>query len=133
MLNPFPQLLVYTFFAPTLLRIAAACILFIVAQHVAKEAKTLGSISFPFIGKSNKGLILFAAAMTALVALALFVGYGTQWAAILAILIAIKMVWFKGKLEPSVKLHESTYMLLIVICISLLLTGAGAYAFDLPL
>ena len=133
MLNPFPHLLDYGIYAPTLLRIAAACIVFYISWRVFQEAKTIAGISFPLVGKTKPWIQQLAALITALVGIALFVGYSTQVAAILAILISLKLTYFRKKLESVILLPCSTYVLLSIICLSLLLTGAGALAFDLPL
>ena len=133
MLNPFPQLLVYGFFAPLLLRATVACVLFFVAWHVHQKASILASITFPLVGKTRPWLMRLAASATALAGATLLAGYATQWSAILGILVALKLVWLKKELEPALKLPTSTYLLVLVICLSLLVTGAGALAFDLPL
>lgn len=133
MLNPFPFLLTYGIYAPTLLRIAAACVLFFIARQVVYGAQTLTEIPFPVVGKTNIWVSRVAAGITVLVGIALLVGYATQWAAIIGVLIGIKLMWFQKKLAPIRLLQNSTCCLFIIICISLLLTGAGALAFDLPL
>ncbi|MEK9154246.1 MAG: hypothetical protein AAB798_02125 [Patescibacteria group bacterium] len=62
-------------------------------------------------------------------ALALIAGAWTQPAAILSI-----VIFFIHTAIPRLRvLPASTALLLLVMCVSLLLTGAGALAFDLPL
>ena len=133
MINPFPQLLDYGFFAPTLLRTAAACMLFYIAWRVSKGAARLASTPFPLVGKTRPWVMQLAAGATALIGSFLLVGFATQWDAILGALVALKLMWFQSKLEPVVTLQNATYILLLVICLSLLATGAGALAVDLPL
>ena len=120
-------------YAPTLLRVAAAFVLFFIAWRVWQGAKALAATSFPLVGKTNLLLVQIAAGITALVGVALFLGWETQWAAILSILIAIKLWYFKKQLGPVVGLAPATYILFVVICLSLLLTGAGKFAFDIHL
>ena len=133
MLNPFPQLLTYGFFAPTLLRLVAASVILFIAWDVWRGARQLAAISFPIVGKTKPWLLQLASGITLLVGLALAFGYDTQWAAILGLLIGLKLMYFRKKVGAVITLEASTYLLLIAICCSLLLSGAGALAFDLPL
>ncbi|MEI7719678.1 MAG: hypothetical protein WCI89_00510 [bacterium] len=133
MLNPFPHLLNYGFFAPTLLRVTVACLMFFIAQQAWLGAKTIAAIPFPLVGKTKPWVIHIAAGITALVGLTLFFGYNTQWAALVGILIAIKLTYFRKQLGQTIGLPVLAYAFLVILCASLLLTGAGALAFDLPL
>jgi uncharacterized membrane protein YphA (DoxX/SURF4 family) len=132
MLNPFPSLLIFIFFVPTILRIVAAVTLLYVAVRLIRSRRALASVSFPLIGKAPAQLVAVSALVTALVALCLFLGYATQWAAIVGAIISFKQAVL-AKRYPALPLPRSTYVLLGIICLTLLFSGAGALAFDLPL
>jgi hypothetical protein len=133
MLNPFPDLLAYIFFAPVLFRITVGAVFvylmlthFKNKRHVAGEIKMVShEVAVWLVGL----LILAEAALAA----AFFLGFSTQIAALLAALGFAKMLVLRKKLPSYAPLSALSYVLLIVICLSILITGAGAFAFDLPL
>lgn len=126
MLNTFPQLLVYSFYAPALLRVAVAFALFYLAYHQWRRRGEIAQTRSKFFPAVS---ILF----NILVGLALFFGYYTQIAAILAIVGFAFGLWMNRRHPHIVILPNSTVKILVIICVSILLTGAGAYAMDLPL
>ncbi len=132
MLNPFPDLLTYSFFAPTLLRVAVALALFFVAYVQFKRLHELSQIRFPVVG-GGAWIIWLSIIAHTVIGLMLFFGAYTQIAAILGVLGGIKgLVW--GKRYPRVfVLCRVDYLFILVMCLSLLLSGAGALARDLPL
>lgn len=132
MLTPFPELLMFEFFAPTLLRIAVAGAFAYLAYTAWTNKEKIAHTELPLIGKQpwaatlNVGILGILAAM-------LFVGYYTQVAALLGAIASIKGVVFKLRYPNVFPFSRSTYLLIAMVCASLLLTGAGALAFDLPL
>ncbi|MBI2610618.1 hypothetical protein HYW60_01635 [Candidatus Kaiserbacteria bacterium] len=114
MLSVFPELLFLSPLAPFLLRIALAMLFALAAwNHVARpDAASRVLAIFEFV-----------------VAIALVVGAWTQPAALLGAIIAA--VWFFQKTSRVYEL--STILLTLVISLSLVITGAGAFAVDLPL
>ncbi len=133
MLNPFPQLLNYTFFAPTLLRVFAALMFFYVAYALIQKRDVITSTPAPLIGKPTEWMCWLSATIITLTGLALFFGYGTQWAAIVGMIIALNNGLFAHCYQHIMPLARSTYILIFIICLSLLITGAGGIAFDVPL
>ena len=136
MLNPFPQLLVLGFFAPTLLRLAVALTLFVLAVHTYRHASKLKSLHLPIIGVQHwvPGLV---ATVEILLAAMFFFGWHTQIAALLGLLMVIKyfvyrFVW-AHLCEAYFLYSMSTMLLFAVMCVCLLFTSAGALGFDLPL
>lgn len=134
MLSIFPNLLDLSFFAPLLLRVAAGLI-FLVGGYVAlfvrrKSVIECINVQIPGTGK-------FLAPLEGIVGLVggalLVVGAWTQLAAIALALLSLSS--FIMKLRGAKALTESVtfYFLMFVISLSLLLTGAGAFAFDLPI
>jgi uncharacterized membrane protein YphA (DoxX/SURF4 family) len=133
MLNPFPHLLTYTFFAPTLLRVVAACMFFYIAYALIQKRNTVIEMAVPIIGKPSEWMCWLSALITALTGAALLFGYGTQWAAIVGMIIALAYGVAPHRYHAIVLFPRTTFLLLFIICLSLLFTGAGAMAFDVPL
>ncbi len=112
MLSYFPELLYLAPFAGLLIRIAVAVILGKIAlENLRKED----------IWTRASGVV------TGLAALFLFVGALTQPMALIAILTLIESL-ARGSSTP-----KSTLWLTLVMSITLLITGPGPFAFDLPL
>lgn len=113
LVTPFPFLLDFAFFAPFILRIVVALLLlsFVSAPSTAPVWK--------------KSLIT-------LIGISIFVGIGLQISVlILALFLATSLTTTKASL-PFLLTRTET-VLLIGICLSLLVTGAGPFSFDLPL
>lgn len=132
MLNPFPGLLVYGFFAPTLLRLAVAVVFAWAAWSQWSHRKELGHVRFPLVG-GGAWVVWLTLLVEILAALGLFFGYYTQWAAILGALLALKYAVWDHRYPKFFPLSRAAALLILVICLSLLLSGAGALAYDLPL
>lgn len=132
MLNPFPDLLTYGILAPTILRLAAGAAFAYGAYFMWKHASQLAEVRLPIIGKAS--WVGGASAVGHLVIGAmLIVGFYTQIAALLGIAAAVKGAIFAPRYATLAPFTRAAYLLLLVILISLLLTGAGAFARDLPL
>lgn len=126
MLNTFPELLTYSFFAPTLLRVVVAIALFHLAYHGWQRRTEIAEAR-------SKSFSTISIVFNLLVGCALFFGYYTQIAALLAIASFLVGAWANRRYPHIVILPTSTIKLLAVMCASILLTGAGALAMDLPL
>ncbi len=114
MLSMFPQLLFLSPFATFLIRIALAAVFGYTAWHRFQKHETL--------------LRIFALADTG-IALMLLVGISTQIAALVACLCIIYALVY----PHSSPFPRSTLALGLVMAISIVLMGAGPFAFDLPL
>lgn len=137
MLNPFPELLSFSFFIPTLLRAAVAAVfVYLLLTHFKTKKIIADELHAKFKWLSHEvavwGVGLLLLAELALAA-GLFLGAWTQIMAILGALGFIKMALFKKKLPAYSPLSTFSYVLLAIFCICLLISGAGAFAFDLPL
>lgn len=132
MLNPFPQLLFLSYFAPTLLRVVAGLVIAALAYHHFKNKETLSSVRFPVVG-SGAWIIWLSVVIEVLVAAGLLFGYGTQVAALLGALVALKSIVWSGRYPHYFIFSRMAAFLLLGICLSLMVTGAGALAMDLPL
>ncbi len=129
----FPGLFFLTPLAITLLRIAAAYAFLYMVNALVQDRHEIAHARFPIIGHVSEGLVWLAAILIGIVGCMLAVGLYTQVAAIFGMLFVIKhwvwSRWYRSTTGPS----RGTLALLFVICFVLLIAGAGAVAFDLPL
>lgn len=114
MLALFPEILFLAPFSALALRLTLAVLLSLAAWQKASS--------------SSFDQKVFAAAEIA-VAIALAAGVWTQAAALCALALFVAALF----LDRSRVFPKSTILLAIVMCFSLLVTGPGALAFDLPL
>jgi len=129
----FPSLFFLSPLAATLLRIAAAYAFLYVANSLIQDRRKITRERFPIVGQMNEWMVWTSALVTIAVGILLATGLYTQVAAIVGMIIALKHGIFAHKYSSIIPLSRGTYALLFVICASLLVTGAGAIAFDLPL
>lgn len=114
MLSIFPSILFLAPFSALLIRIALA---FVLANAAWKHSYETGNMA--------RGL----AALEAITAAVVVVGASTQVAAIVGAIIIGAWLYF-----PSLRpVAYGTALLSLVLCLSLIVTGAGALAVDLPL
>jgi uncharacterized membrane protein YphA (DoxX/SURF4 family) len=132
MLNPFPGLLDLAFFAPTILRVVVGLVFLYSAYALYLRRAELAHIHFPIVG-SGPLLIWGAVVVHTIIGAMLILGYYTQIAALLAVLGGIKGIVFAKKYPRFFILCRLEYGFIIAICLSLLISGAGAFAYDLPL
>ncbi len=133
MLNPFPELLyISQFFAPLLIRLAVGLLFVYTGYMQWKNRHVIAHMRFPIIGRGvwiAWWFVLFHVVIGGM----LVVGLYTQIAALLGIAGSVKGLIYNWRYPNFVILPNSTVILAIVMLLSLLLTGAGAFAFDLPL
>ncbi len=132
MLTPFPDFLMFGFFSPTLLRCAAAAIFIYLAYYHFKHKEAIARIDMPIVG-GGMWVAWVAVIIEMAVSASLFFGYYVQYAAVLGLLGAVKQFVWRNAYPTFFILPRTTSALLIAILLSLLVTGAGALAFDLPL
>jgi len=60
-------------------------------------------------------------------------GYATQYVCIIGALLCLTILTFHGRLDTPLLPSRLFYFLLLGALISLFITGAGAFAYDLPL
>ncbi|OGG57932.1 hypothetical protein A2853_03325 [Candidatus Kaiserbacteria bacterium RIFCSPHIGHO2_01_FULL_55_17] len=114
MLTIFPEILFLSPLAPFLIRIALAVL--------------FGSVSWSHVQRLD-ALVRTLAVLEAAIAVLLAVGAWTQPAALVAS--AIVVLWLA---LPNMRATAvSTALLALIMALSLVVTGAGAFAFDLPL
>ena len=133
MLSLFPQILFLAPAGTALLRIAAGLAYLYVAYFLWSEQKALAQERLPLIGSLPPWLASIASLLFAAIGVLLIVGLWTQCAALLAALASLKGALFAKKYPRIVPLSRAAYLFLFVICLSLVVSGAGAFGFDLPL
>ena len=132
MLNPFPiQFL--ALLAYLVLRVITGLVFFILGYRHFRARKELTQILtlpiFPFGVITTTVFIL-----TELVVGTLFIlGLYTQIAALLVIVMSLKMIVLRPIFSHVSIPSRLMYLLLFAIGCSLFITGAGAFAFDLPI
>lgn len=134
MLNVFPELLTYTIFAPTLLR--AFLVLFFLYSawsrlltNRSEHTKTFKKLGFPVPGAYVIiiGLIELAGAAF------LLLGAYTQIAALVLAVWVLALIILKVQNPKIIKGDLLFYILLLLVLLSLLLSGAGGFALDLAI
>ena len=131
-LSLFPQILWLAPFSATLLRLAAAFVFFSIAWTHIEKREELSQINFLIVGR-GAWIPTIAVIIEFGIAVTLLVGIYTQAAAILGTLGALKFFIWKRRYGAMIPLSRTASLLLLIICFSLLFTGPGAFAFDLPL
>ncbi|MBI2025511.1 hypothetical protein HYT04_01855 [Candidatus Kaiserbacteria bacterium] len=114
MLSVFPEILFLSPLAPFLIRVALG-IIFGLAGWTHFQRQDIAS----------RGLSV----VEFVIAIALVVGAWTQPAALLASIVTLMWLF-----QPTSRVYaRSTVLLSLIMALSLIVTGAGAFAFDLPL
>ena len=134
MLSVFPSLFIFGIFAPLILRLAVGVLFFYSGyQHFTKENEVLAAEFTSRFGSFAKTFALLVAGVEVILGAALIVGFLTQVAALLGMIFVLKLMWFKKEYPILAKHEKAVYVLAFVVLLSLLITGAGAPAIDLPL
>lgn len=134
MLNPFPDLLVYGLLAPFILRVIAGFIFINLGILAFKNEKQRWVVSLSTLNISNpKMAVKILGAIEVVGGVMLLVGLYTQVAALILGFLTFAEAYVEYK-DPSIlKRNLVFYTMLFAITLSLLLSGAGAFALDLPL
>jgi hypothetical protein len=132
MLTLFPQILFLSPLAPTLLRFAAGIVFFQIAWELYEKRDELSRMKFIVVGK-GAWVPLFSSLVAFLTGVGLVLGIYTQAAAIVGAAFALKSFVWHPRYPRFFTMPRTVSALLFIICLSLILTGAGAFAFDLPL
>ena len=137
MLTTFPTLLMYSFYVPTALRVMLAVFFAWMAISHFTHKKAVGDEIDNKVRWVSHEMAVWLVGLVILfelaIALFLFVGAFTQIAAILAALAFAKMAWLRKSMPHYAPLPSSTFIVLAIVALSVLITGAGGFAFDLPL
>lgn len=129
----FPQILFLgPLFGPLVLRIAAAIAFGLFAKHLYDDRAEIAAGPFPIVGKPGIVAAWVAVVVASLITLSLAAGFMTQLAAILGFVSAAKSALLVKRYPHIYPWSAIAYFLLAAICLVLIVTGAGAFALDLP-
>ncbi|HEY4517305.1 MAG TPA: hypothetical protein VJI74_00225 [Candidatus Paceibacterota bacterium] len=121
MLNVFPSLLILSFFAPLLLRAILAIWLFSETYHRLRHRP------------HNSFQVWCLIVSEGIAGVLLMVGAWTQIGALLSLGVAIELLYLHRKKNALAQESPWLYIFVAAISLSLLATGAGALAIDMPL
>ena len=132
MLSLFPQILFLAPLSATLLRITAGLVfLYLAYFHYTNHRAGSEELS-RLIGGASVVMYVYVLIELA-VAVGLIAGAWTQAFALVGFVIALKVLLLRRSLKELRPLSSLSYALLSAICLSVVVTGAGIFAFDLPL
>lgn len=134
MLNPFPELLIYSTLGPFILRILLGLISIDLGILKFKGEKRAWLSSFEALGIRPADFFLPIYAVIQIAAgILLIAGAWTQIAALVLAIFTGAELFVEWKQREVLRRDLVFYVLVFAISVSLLLTGAGAFAFDIPL
>jgi putative oxidoreductase len=134
MLNPFPSLLVYSLLAPFILRLVAGLVFFDLGALAFRSERERWIISLNTLRIPNPRLaVKILGAIEMIGGIMLILGFYTQIAALVLAILTFCEAYVEYKDPAILKRTLVFYVLLFAIVLSLLFSGAGAYAVDLPL
>lgn len=134
MLNPFPDLLVYSLLAPFFIRIVAGLVFVNLGVLAFKNEKRSWQISLNTLRVPNPSVaVKILGAVEIALGVMLVLGFYTQVAALILGLLTFAETYVEYKDPAILKRNFVFYLLVLSILLSLLFSGAGAFAIDLPL
>ena len=134
MLNPFPDLLTYSMLGPFILRLVVGFIFLDLGMLKLREEKGRWLASFEALGLRPADLLLPLYALLQIGGGLLFLlGLWTQVAALAFVIFTGAELYIEWGAREILKRDLVFYLLIFAVSLSLLLTGAGAYALDIPL
>jgi uncharacterized membrane protein YphA (DoxX/SURF4 family) len=134
MLNPFPDLLTYSLLAPLILRVVAGLVFINLGVLLFKGEKERWLISLSTLRVPSPKVAVKIFGAIEMVGGAMFIlGSYTQVAALVLALLTFCEVYVECKDSGILKRDFVFYLMLLSIVLSLLFSGAGAFAVDLPL
>ncbi len=134
MLSVFPNMLAFGLLAPFLLRIALGLVFLSFGKYKLGKGRASKAAFFDSLGWKPGAYVALGIGIAELaIGLLLVVGLYTQVAALASSLILIGALLLKKKSADGIESSRGFLALLLVIALSLVVSGAGAFAFDLPL
>ncbi len=134
MLNPFPELLTYSLFAPLVLRVVLGVILIDLGILKFKSEKERWITTFNGLGlKPAEMLVSLFGLIEVVGGIMLVVGLYTQIAALVFVVVFAIEFYLEWTEANLLKRDLVFYILCFAISLSLLVSGAGTMAFDIPL
>lgn len=127
MLNPFPELLTFGLLSPFIIRI---CLGIMFVRHgYFKLFKNRDELA----GKTAKNVMIAVGSVEIIGGIMLLLGFLTQIAALVLAILVLSVAIYKKRGGEITKRDLSFAVFVFLILISLLFSGAGFFAFDVPL
>ncbi len=120
MLSAFPTLLSYNQLSPFLIRIALGAVFVYRAYKILRNTNSEAKLKAQGLVEGISGVLLV-------------IGLWTQVAALVVIIDLLIRLVTKVRTKAFLTDGVNYYLVLLVMAISLIVTGAGWYGFDLPL
>lgn len=134
MLNTFPTLLAYSLFAPMILRISLGIILIGIGITSIFEKRELFKAYFISQKFPYANIVVWIFGIAEIISgVFLIIGLSTQIVAIIAVFLLLNIYSFESRDDRLLPYTPSTYLILSIVALSLLFSGAGFFAIDLPL
>lgn len=134
MLNTFPDLLTYSLFAPFVLRVVLGIILIDLGVLKFRAEKSRWIATFEGLRlKPAEPLVSIFGLIEVVGGIMLIVGLYTQLAALIFVILFLIEFYIEYTEANVLKRDMVFYVLCLAISLSILLSGAGAFAFDIPL
>ncbi len=134
MLNPFPDLLTYSLFAPFILRVVLGVILIDLGILKFRSEKERWIATFNGLRLRPADTLVSLFGLIEIVGgIMLVVGLYTQIAALVFVVMFSIEFYLEWTEANILKRDLVFYILCLTISLSLLISGAGALAFDIPL
>ena len=134
MLNPFPELLFFSLLGPFILRVVVGFIFINLGYLKITSEKSLWANFLDTIHFRPTGFCLSLIATIEIIGgFMLLAGFWTQIAALVLGVFTLGELYAENRDEALVKRNLVFYVLVLAILVSLLVSGAGAFAIDLPL
>jgi uncharacterized membrane protein YphA (DoxX/SURF4 family) len=132
MLNPFPiQFL--SLLAYFILRTIVGFVLLLLGYKHWKNRKELFNILIPPIFPFGKITTISLVITELIIGTMFIIGLYTQIAALILIVLSLTSLFYAKRFKHHSLPSRLSYILLLGIGLSLFITGAGAFAFDLPI
>ena len=133
MLNPFPELLFLSLFAPFFLRVGLGLTLFFTSFYQLVEKKADAQRRFvsewPKMGVRYLWIV---GVSEVIIGLSLVAGLWVQYFALLSAVVS-GIAIFSRKFHRATNRHMTFFVLVFAMSLSLIVTGAGKFALDAPL
>ncbi len=132
--NLFPELFSFSLIAPVILRIVLGLIFLNLGSLKLGKERPGWIASLNLIGLRPAGFFTVLLGIVEIIgSLLLIAGAYTQASALILGVIALAELFIEYREESILKRDFVFYLLLATICASLLLTGAGLWAVDMPI
>jgi uncharacterized membrane protein YphA (DoxX/SURF4 family) len=131
--NLFPELFTFSLISPLILRVVIGFIFFNLGSLKLGKEKPGWISSFNILGIKPAGFFTgLLGVVEAIGGLFLIAGAYTQLVALILAVISLSELFIEYKEESFLKRDLVFYLLISVVCFSLILTGAGLFAIDIP-